>query len=95
MAQRQVIYPTWQPLIELPHARGSVPIPTGVLEFWVTANFVTLPEQILVGVRIPEGGDTIHATYKAGSVTHDGFTVVLDGKATKSGHWLDYLAALP
>lgn len=95
MPQREVIYPQWQQLTELPNARGSIEIPLDTLEFWVEANFTTLPEQILCSVRVPDAGDAVTAHPKAGTITHNGFTALLDGKVTKPGHFLDYLAALP
>lgn len=69
---------------------ASVNIPAGVDQFSVGIAFPSIPARVLPHVRIPAGGEIIHAHVVDGTLDGSGFDVSLSGVTPNGDYILDF-----
>lgn len=92
MPQRPVIYPEWQPASDMPNAKGLIDIPEAAEAMTIETTFTSLPGQIHAEVVVPAGAPKFAAFVRKDSITSTSFIVDFDGKPTRSGYQLAWLA---
>lgn len=77
-------------------AFGTAEIPNGVSEYNLTGlDLADDPDQVLMTLRVPEGEDVITAAIEDGTITSDGWTILLSAATAATGYKVDWMAKLP